>query len=66
MLTIRNVNKFVHKIHIFVRVENVGDLFISAHETWDQHITCCVYIFVQYSRVRLVVLTKISLTYNVN
>jgi hypothetical protein len=23
--------------------------FISAHESWDQHITCCVYIFVQWS-----------------
>jgi hypothetical protein len=22
--------------------------FISAHETWDQHFTCCVYIFPQY------------------
>ena len=21
--------------------------FVSAHDTWDQHFTCCVYIFVQ-------------------
>jgi hypothetical protein len=27
-------------------VENVWPL-ILAHETWDQHFTCCVYIFVQ-------------------
>ena len=20
---------------------------VSAHETWDQHFTCCVYVFVQ-------------------
>ncbi|KAK6327376.1 hypothetical protein J4Q44_G00030210 [Coregonus suidteri] len=51
MLTNRDVNKFVHKILeklAFVRMENSWNL-ISAHETWDQHFTCCVYIFVQYS-----------------
>uniref|UniRef100_A0A674F8L9 Cholesterol transporter ABCA5 n=1 Tax=Salmo trutta TaxID=8032 RepID=A0A674F8L9_SALTR len=30
----------------FVCVEFLGS-FISAHETWDQHFTCCIYIFVQ-------------------
>ena len=28
------------------RRANFWDLFISAHDTWDQHFTRCVYIFV--------------------
>ena len=33
---------FVHTVWTYL------GYFISAHETWDQHFTCCIYMFVQY------------------
>jgi hypothetical protein len=48
MLTNMDVNKLDTKFErdkLFVLFES----FISAHETWDQHFTCCIYIFVQCS-----------------
>ena len=33
--------------------------FISAHETWDQHFTCSVYIFVQYMMANEPILRKL-------
>ena len=50
MLIYRDVNKFVHNILENQAVCAYGTFlgsFISALQTWDQHFTCCVYIFVQ-------------------
>jgi hypothetical protein len=44
----RDVNKFVHKIgekEAFCAYGTFLGSFISAHETWDQHFKCCVFIF---------------------
>ena len=52
MLTNREVNTFVHNIlekEAFCAYGTFLGSFISAHETWDQHFTCCIYIFVQCS-----------------
>ena len=51
MLTNRDVNKFVQNIlekQAFCVCWTFLGSFISAHETWDQHFTCCDYIFVQH------------------
>ena len=46
MIKNRDVNKFVHK-KCYAYGTFLGS-FISAHETWDQHFTCCVYIQCSY------------------
>ena len=63
MLTNRDVNKCVYmreisfytvyeryigEKYVFCEYGTFLGSFISAHETCDQHITCCVYISVQY------------------
>ena len=46
MLTNRDVNNMLEKQAFCVYGTFLG-YFISAHETWAQHFTCCIYIFVQ-------------------
>jgi hypothetical protein len=52
MVTNMDLNPFVRKIWgkwaFCVNGTFLGS-FISAHETWDQHFTCCLNIFVQYT-----------------
>jgi hypothetical protein len=45
MLTNRAVNKFVLKKYAFCANGTFLGSFISAHETWDQHSTCFVFLF---------------------
>ena len=50
MLTKRDLNTFLHKIwekSAFCAYGTFLRYFISTHKTWDEHFTCCIYIFVQ-------------------
>jgi hypothetical protein len=47
MLTKRYVKKFVAKLLEKSTYGTFLGSFISARETWDQHFTCCVHVFVQ-------------------
>ena len=52
MLTNRDGNKYAHNFReiSFLCVWTFwGGSFISAHETWGQHFTCCLYIYIYIS-----------------